>query len=256
MNYSALREACYQANREIVDAGLVLLTWGNTSVLSDSGTSFAIKPSGVRYSELSADKMVLVDIESGGVVEGALRPSSDTPTHLELYRAFAGIKAVVHTHSHFAVVFAQAPAEIPIFGTTHADHFRESIPLARGMTMEEVDGDYEAATGRVIVECFAKGGVSPEDVPGVLVAHHGPFAWGKSAKAAVENAIVLEECARMALHTTLLRSAISTSSAGNQQRGRTASQTPAADIGDGAPRYLTERHFLRKHGSDAYYGQK
>lgn len=232
MKYDAIREAAYEANLKIVQAGLVLLTWGNASVADRESGVFAIKPSGVDYDDLSAESMVIVDIASGERVEGELNPSSDTDTHAELYRAFGRIGAVVHTHSHYAVCYAQALKSVPILGTTHADHFRKAIPVTRDMTPPEVADRYELNTGKVIVECFRNGSISGEDVPGVLVARHGPFAWGATGKKAVENAIVLEETARMGLHTAALDPEILA-----------------------APEYLTEKHFTRKHGPKAYYGQ-
>ncbi len=232
MTYQAIREAAYRANRQIVDAGLVLLTWGNASVRDAREPVFAIKPSGVDYDDLSPESMVVVDVATGEAVDGSLKPSSDTATHAELYRAFPGVNAVVHTHSTHAVAFAQALQDIPIFGTTHADHFRFAIPVTRPMTGDEVATAYELETGRVIVETFRSRGIDPLQVPGVVVAYHGPFAWGPDARHAVENAIVLDAVARMALDTLALN--------------------PAAPE---APRYLTEKHFLRKHGAGAYYGQ-
>lgn len=231
MKYEAIRKECYEANLRIVEEGLVLLTWGNVSVADHEAGVFAIKPSGVAYDDLGPEAMVVVDIESEAVVDGELRPSSDTPTHGELYRSFNGIGAVVHTHSHFAVCYAQAGLDIPILGTTHADHFRGPIPVTREMTENEVHDKYELNTGKVIVERFRGSEISEHDVPGVLVKSHGPFAWGSSGKAAVENAMVLEEVAKMGLHTAALSS---------EKR---------------APIHLTEKHFTRKHGPNAYYGQ-
>jgi L-ribulose-5-phosphate 4-epimerase len=222
-NYELQKETL-RANTAIVDAGLVLLTWGNASVRHPSEAVIAIKPSGVSYDSLDAEAMVLVSIETGEVLSGDLRPSSDTDTHLEIYRAFPDAQAVVHTHSSKAVAWAQAQRDIPIFGTTHADHFRDAIPVTRPMKPEEVQDRYEYNTGAVI---------DPAAVPGVLVANHGPFAWGATATKAVENAIVLEAVAAMALESLLL----------NPDSGR-------------APEYLTEKHWLRKHGKNAYYGQK
>jgi L-ribulose-5-phosphate 4-epimerase len=233
MTIQQLRTETLAANRAIVDAGLVLLTWGNASIRHPSEPVMAIKPSGVDYKELSPEAMVLVSIETGEVVEGALRPSSDTDTHLEIYRAFPTAQSVVHTHSARAVAFAQAHRDIPILGTTHADHFRDAIPVTRPMTEAEVGDRYEYNTGLVIVETFRKRGIDPGHVPGVLVANHGPLAWGKNGTDAVHNAIVLEAVAAMALDTASLDGAL-----------------PAA------PRYLTEKHWQRKHGKDAYYGQK
>jgi L-ribulose-5-phosphate 4-epimerase len=231
MRYESIRKECYEANIRIVREGLVLLTWGNVSVADHELGVFAIKPSGVAYDDLGPESMVIVDIESEEVAEGDLRPSSDTATHAELYRAFERLGAIVHTHSHFAVCYAQAVQDIPILGTTHADHFRGPIPVTRDMTQEEVAEAYELNTGKVIVERFRQAELSEHDIPGVLVARHGPFAWGPSGKAAVENAMVLEEVARMGLHTAALSS---------ERR---------------APVHLTEKHFTRKHGPNAYYGQ-
>jgi L-ribulose-5-phosphate 4-epimerase len=228
----AIRTEALEANRAIVAAGLVLLTWGNASVRHPSKPIMAIKPSGVSYDALSAEKMVLVSIETGEVLEGTLRPSSDTETHRALYQTFPDIRAVIHTHSPHAVAWAQAQREIPILGTTHADHFRSAIPVTRQLTADEVDDAYEANTGTVIVETFRRGDIDPNAVPGVLVASHGPFAWGSSAAAAVENAIVLEAVAGMAAETVAVAPEIAR-----------------------APTYLTEKHWLRKHGTDAYYGQ-
>lgn len=232
MKYENIRREAYAANIRIVEAGLVLLTWGNASVADHGAGVFAIKPSGVDYADLSAESMVIVDIRSGEKVDGDLKPSSDTDTHAELYRAFDRVGAIIHTHSHYAVCFAQSVRSIPILGTTHADHFRQAIPVTRDMTREEVVDNYELNTGKVIVECFRSAGISERDVPGVLVSRHGPFAWGSTGSKAVDNAIVLEEVARMGLHTAIL----------------------APDI-TGAPEYLTEKHFTRKHGPSAYYGQ-
>jgi L-ribulose-5-phosphate 4-epimerase len=227
-----IRTEALWANRAIVDAGLVLLTWGNASVRHPSKPIMAIKPSGVSYDSLSAEKMVLVSIETGEVLDGDLRPSSDTETHRALYQAFPDIRAVVHTHSPHAVAWAQAQREIPILGTTHADHFRSAIPVTRQLAADEVAQAYEAHTGTVIVETFQRGGIDPNAVPGVLVASHGPFVWGPSAAAAVENAIVLEAVAGMAVETVAIAPEIAR-----------------------APTYLTEKHWLRKHGTEAYYGQ-
>lgn len=220
------------ANRAIVDAGLVLLTWGNASVRHPSEPVMAIKPSGVSYDALTTDAMVLVSIKTGEVIEGSLRPSSDTATHRTLYQAFPDIRAVTHTHSVHAVAWAQAQRAIPILGTTHADHFRGPIPVTRQLTTAEVEQAYEGNTGTVIVETFRQGNIDPAAVPGVLVASHGPFAWGPNAAAAVENAIVLEAVAGIATETRAL-----------------------APAKTGAPKYLTEKHWLRKHGSYGYYGQ-
>ena len=233
MGYEVLRQAVWEANREIVKAGLVVLTWGNASGADRAAGVMAIKPSGVDYDAMRPEDMVVISLASGEVVEGSLRPSSDTPTHLHLYREFPEIGGLVHTHSSHAVSFAQAERDIPCLGTTHADHFHGSIPVTRRMRNEEIEDSYEHNTGVVIVECFRDRGIDPTAVPGVLVAGHGPFAWGPTTPKAVENAVVLEEVARMALHTRILNP----EAAGIQQP-------------------LLDRHFLRKHGSGAYYGQR
>ena len=226
-----VREQAFQANRAIVEAGLVVLTFGNASAVDREAGVMAIKPSGVAYEELSAAAMVVVDLESGEVVEGDHRPSSDTPTHLVLYRAFDSIGGIAHTHSEYATAWAQAARELPCFGTTHADHFHGAVPVTRALTREEIDGDYEHATGEVIVETLV--GVDPLAMPAVLVAGHAPFTWGADAAHAVENAVALEVVAASALRTELLRPG-------------------AAPIDDA----LLDRHFLRKHGPGAYYGQR
>jgi L-ribulose-5-phosphate 4-epimerase len=232
MGYEALKEAAWRANLDIVEAGLVLLTWGNASAVDRAAGVLAIKPSGIGYSELQPSEMVVLSLESGEVVEGQLRPSSDTPTHLHLYRAFAGIGAIVHTHSSHATSWAQAELDLPCFGTTHADHFFGAIPVTRRLREEEIREAYEHNTGVVIEECFRDRELVPTDIPAVLVAGHAPFAWGTNAGKAVENAIVLEEVARMAIHTRILN--------------------PEAGPID---RALLDKHFLRKHGAGAYYGQ-
>jgi L-ribulose-5-phosphate 4-epimerase len=193
----------------------------------------AIKPSGVDYEVLVPEDMVLLDLNSGEVVEGHYRPSSDSATHLELYRTFPRIGGVVHTHSRYATVFAQARKAIPCLGTTHADYFHGHVPVTRILTRDEVEKDYEANTGRVIVQHFEQASLDPADVPGVLVAGHGPFTWGASVEKALEHALLLEEVARMAFETWVLQ----------------PGQEPLPD-------YLTDKHFLRKHGKDAYYGQR
>jgi L-ribulose-5-phosphate 4-epimerase len=230
--YAALREQAYEANREIVDAGLVVLTFGNASCADRAAGVLAIKPSGVPYEELRPETIVVVDLETGRVVEGESRPSSDTPTHLVLYRSFEGIGGIVHTHSPFATAWAQACRELPCLGTTHADHFSGAVPVTRPLTPAEIEGDYERLTGEVVVETLAQLGLDPLEMPAALVASHGPFTWGADAADAVENAIALEAVAAAAFRTELLR--------------------PSAEpIGDA----LRRRHFLRKHGPGAYYGQ-
>ena len=236
MAYDALKQAVWQANVDVVRAGLVVLTWGNASAAdrdADGGAGVvAIKPSGVGYDALTPEDVVVLSLATGDVVEGRLRPSSDTPTHLHLYRAFPGVGAVVHTHSRHAVSWAQAERDLPCLGTTHADHFHGPVPCTRPLRDDEVAGAYEHNTGAVITETFRGRGVDPDRVPGVLVAGHGPFAWGPTAAKAVENAVVLEAAAEMALHTVRLN--------------------PRAAGISGA---LLDRHFLRKHGAGAYYGQ-
>jgi L-ribulose-5-phosphate 4-epimerase len=227
--YQALKEECLQANLELPKTGLVDLTFGNVSVADPERRVFAIKPSGVDYTELRADHMVILDYD-GNVVEGNLRPSSDTPTHRCLFLNFPGIRSVVHTHSRNAVAFAQAAREIPCLGTTHCDYFFGPVPVTRTMTPEEVGGEYEWETGQVIVERFQ--GINPLDVPAVLVRNHGPFVWGPSGAKAVETAVALEAVADMAAKTLAL--------------------DPTAPS---APQHLLEKHFFRKHGPGAYYGQ-
>lgn len=225
-----LKERVCLANLELEKNKLVLYTWGNVSGIDRASGLFVIKPSGVAYSELSPSDMVVVDL-LGNVVEGTLRPSSDTPTHAELYRAFPKLGGITHTHSTYATAWAQAGRDIPFYGTTHADYFHGDIPCARALTREEVEGDYEANTGRVIVERFQ--GLDPLELPGVLVKNHGVFAFGTDAAASVYHAIVLEEVAKMAAITESVR--------------------PNVTRADG---YLLEKHYLRKHGKHAYYGQK
>jgi L-ribulose-5-phosphate 4-epimerase len=224
-----LKIAVYHANLKLVRQKLVVYTWGNVSGIDRSSNLLVIKPSGVTYDELKPDDMVVVDLE-GNVVEGKLKPSSDTLTHIELYKAFPGIGGVVHTHSTYAVAWAQALMAIPPMGTTHADHFYGDIPCTRILTKKEVERDYEKETGLAIVETFEK--IDPEHTPGVLVGNHGPFTWGSTPDKAVYHAIVLEEVARMAFYTTQL---------GNESPIK---------------QYLLDKHFNRKHGKDAYYGQK
>jgi L-ribulose-5-phosphate 4-epimerase len=232
MPYVELRERAFEANRDIVRAGLVVLTFGNASGVDRSAGVMAIKPSGVPYDQLDPEQMVLVDIESGETVEERYRPSSDTATHLALYRRFATIGGVVHTHSPYATAWAQARREIPCFGTTHADHFHGPVPVTRPLAGEEIHGDYEACTGDVIVETLERLELDPLEMPAALVASHGPFTWGADVGQAVENAVALEAVAAMALHTVML-------------------EAEADRIEDD----LLQRHYLRKHGSTAYYGQ-
>jgi L-ribulose-5-phosphate 4-epimerase len=230
--HTDLRERVYEANREIVDAGLVVLTFGNASGADRAAGVMAIKPSGVRYDLLRPEAMVVVDLESGAVVEGEHRPSSDTPTHLVLYRSFDAVGGIVHTHSPFATAWAQACREIPCLGTTHADHFSGAVPVTRALTRAEIEGEYERLTGDVIVETLARLTLDPLAMPAVLVASHGPFAWGADAAEAVENAVALETVAGAAYRTEVLRPGV---------------EPIGAD--------LLRRHFLRKRGPGAYYGQ-
>jgi L-ribulose-5-phosphate 4-epimerase len=223
-----LKKEVWQANLDLVKHGLVLFTWGNASAIDREKGLVVIKPSGVAYDEMKPEDMVVVDL-AGRVVEGRLKPSSDTPTHLVLYTAFGAIGGVVHTHSTYATAWAQAGRDIPDLGTTHADYFGGDIPCTADMTREEVEGDYERETGEVIVRRFA--GIDPVHVPGVLVKNHGPFSWGKDAAEAVYHAAVMEEVAKMAAVTLGI----------NPQ----ATMNP----------HLVEKHFSRKHGPDAYYGQ-
>lgn len=220
-----IKQRVYTANMQLVKYGLITLTWGNVSEIDRASGYVVIKPSGVSYSDMSADDMVVVDFD-GNVVEGALKPSSDTPTHLELYRAFSDIGGITHTHSRWATVFAQTGCAIPPLGTTHADAFYGAVPCTRQMTDGEIFSDYEKNTGKVIAECASS------DIPAVLVRSHGPFTWGSDALKSVENAVILEEVAMMAWHTLKM--------------------SPDADM----PRALLDKHYLRKHGKDAYYGQE
>lgn len=227
-----LRREVYEANMELPRRGLVTYTWGNVSGIDREKGLMVIKPSGVRYEDLTPEKLVVVALATGERVEGALNPSSDTRTHLVLYRAFPELGGVVHTHSTHAVAWAQARSDIPCFGTTHADYFHGDIPCTRELTAAEVEEDYEKNTGHVIVETFERRALHAAHTPGVLCASHGPFTWGKTPAEAVYHAVVLEEVARMALCTRLL-----------------GGQMPA-------PAYVQEKHFQRKHGPNAYYGQK
>ncbi|NLL00746.1 MAG: L-ribulose-5-phosphate 4-epimerase [Clostridiales bacterium] len=224
-----LKKEVYEANMELPRRGLITYTWGNVSGIDREQGLFVIKPSGVRYEELKPEDMVVMDLK-GNKVEGRYNPSSDTATHLELYLAFSEIGGVVHTHSPSATAWAQAGRSIPCYGTTHADYFYGEIPCARSLTAEEVQDAYEKNTGLVIIETFK--GRNPMHVPGVLCKNHGPFTWGKDAAEAVHNSVVLEEIAKMNLMTEQLN----------------ANMVPA-------PEYLQDKHFLRKHGPNAYYGQ-
>lgn len=225
-----LREQVCRANQELERHGLVVHTFGNVSGIDRERGLVAIKPSGVSYAELTPANVAVVDLE-GTVIEGELNPSSDTPTHLVLYRAFAEIGGITHTHSTYATAFAQAGRGIPCLGTTHADHFRGEVPVTRPLEREEVETDYEVNVGRVIVERLAE--LKPADMPAVLVASHGPFTWGKDAVDSMQNSVILEEVAKSALATLQLDDAASP-----------------------LPQYLLDKHYLRKHGADAYYGQR
>ncbi|MBO7418312.1 MAG: L-ribulose-5-phosphate 4-epimerase [Bacteroidaceae bacterium] len=224
-----LKQQVFKANIDLVRQELVLFTWGNVSAIDRKHNLVVIKPSGVNYNTMTPDDMVVVDLE-GHVVEGNLRPSSDTPTHIELYKAFPEIGGVVHTHSTFATAWAQAGKDIPNIGTTHADYFHDAVPCTADMTRKEVEGDYEKETGKVIVKRFE--GLNPVHTPGVLVKNHGPFTWGKDADQAVYHAVVLEEVAKMAAFSFIINPNLTMSE------------------------HLIEKHFSRKHGPNAYYGQK
>jgi len=224
-----LKQRVYAANMDLQRHGLVVFTWGNVSGIDRARGIVAIKPSGIGYDELSPEKIVLLDLQ-GNIIEGELRPSSDTATHLELYRSFDGIGGITHTHSSYATMWAQAQREIPCFGTTHADHFYGPVPVTDAMTPKEIERDYEANTGRVIVRRFAN--LDPLQIPAVLVANHGPFTWGAGAGESVTNAVVLEEVARMAWGTLEVN-----------PRQQAISKA------------LLDKHYLRKHGKNAYYGQ-
>jgi len=228
----ALKQEVFEANLKLVEYGLVILTWGNVSAISEDRKYVVIKPSGVDYATMTAEQMVVTDLE-GKVVEGDLRPSSDLMTHLEIYKGFSETRAVVHTHSRYATALAQAEMDLPCLGTTHADTFYGSVPCTRHLTEQEVVSAYEKNTGVVILETFAQRNIDPQAVPGVLVRKHGPFTWGSSCKKAVENALILEETAHMALITRQF--------------------DPAAVP---APAYVQDKHYFRKHGANAYYGQK
>lgn len=224
----ALKQTVFEANLDLVKHGLVIFTWGNVSAIDKASGLVVIKPSGISYDTMKAEDMVVVDLD-GKVVEGTLSPSSDTPTHLELYKAFPEIGGVVHTHSTYATSWAQAGIDLPNIGTTHADYFAQEIPCTRQMTEEEVKGEYEKETGTVIIERF--NGINPTYVPGVLVQNHGPFSWGKNASDAVHNAVVMEQVAKMAYIAFSINPNLT--------------MNPL----------LIQKHFYRKHGPNAYYGQ-
>ncbi len=226
-----LKEIVLRANLELPKKNLVTYTWGNVSGIDREKGLVVIKPSGVPYEELKAEDMVVLDLD-GNKVEGDMRPSSDTPTHIALYKEYPALGGVVHTHSRYATIWAQAGKSIPPLGTTHADYFYGPIPCTRPLTKEEIEGEYELNTGKVIIETFNNAGINPVYVPGVVVQSHGPFAWGKNPDEAVHNAVVMEEVGMMALNTKLLNPSI-----------------PDVDA------YLLDKHFMRKHGANAYYGQ-
>ncbi len=227
-----LKKAVCESNLELVRRGIVIYTWGNVSGISEDRKYMVIKPSGVDYDGMSWEDMVVVDIESGERCEGKWKPSSDTATHLELYRRYPDIKGIVHTHSINAVAFAQAGMAIPALGTTHADYFYGDIPCTRELSREEVEEAYEKNTGKVIIETIDSLGYDPMAIPGIVVKNHGPFAWGNSPANAVYNAVVMETVAEMDLRTLMLN--------------------PDASIA----KYVLDKHYMRKHGPNAYYGQK
>lgn len=226
----SLKIDVYKANIDLVKHGLVIFTWGNVSAIDRKSNLLVIKPSGISYDKMTAEDMVVVDLD-GNVVEGELKPSSDTPTHIALYKAFPEIGGVAHTHSTFATSWAQTGQSIPSLGTTHADYFATDIPCTRNMTEEEINGNYELGTGNVIVEKFKNLSYNPLHTPGVLVNNHGPFTWGKSAEEAVFHAVVLEEITKMAYYSLTIN--------------------PDSEMN----KALMEKHFSRKHGLNKYYGQ-
>ncbi|SDZ86278.1 L-ribulose 5-phosphate 4-epimerase [Porphyromonadaceae bacterium KH3R12] len=229
MSIQELKQQVFQANLDLVKHGLVIFTWGNVSGIDREKGWVVIKPSGVSYDDMKAEDMVVVDLE-GNIVEGKLKPSSDTPTHVELYKAFPSIGGIVHTHSTYATAWAQAGCDIPNIGTTHADYFSGDIPCTRDMTEPEVKGEYEKETGAVIIERFSE--LNPAHIPGVLVKNHGPFSWGKDPHEAVHNAVVMEQVAKMAFIAYQVN--------------------PNLTMNE----LLIQKHFFRKHGPGAYYGQK
>lgn len=228
-----LKQQVLDANLALPKHHLVTFTWGNVSAIDRESGRVVIKPSGVEYDGMQAEDMVVVDLASGHVVEGNKKPSSDTATHLALYRAFPHIGGIVHTHSRHATIWSQAGLDLPAWGTTHADYFYGTIPCTRLMNKDEIEGDYEHETGEVIIETFTQRDIDPMQVPAVLVHSHGPFAWGSDAADAVHNAVVLEECAYMGIFSRQLMPEI-----------------------DSMQRTLLDKHYLRKHGATAYYGQE
>ena len=230
-----LKQKVYEANLQLVEYGLVILTWGNVSAIDRSKGLVVIKPSGVSYKTMRPEDMVVMDL-SGRKYSGRLNPSSDTPTHLEIYRNFPEVGSVVHTHSPWAVAWAQAGRDIPAFGTTHADFAHGDVTCTRGLTEAEVKDDYELNTGKVIVEEFRKRSLKSSEIPAVLVHRHGPFTWGRSCEEAVKNSLILEEIAKMAFNTESIAAL-------------------SKDSNIGIEDYLLDKHYLRKHGEGAYYGQ-
>jgi L-ribulose-5-phosphate 4-epimerase len=226
-----LKEIVYRANLELPKRGLVTYTWGNVSGIDRAGGYVVIKPSGVDYENMGPEDMVVVDL-MGNRIEGSYRPSSDTATHIELYRRYPELGGIVHTHSVWAVSWAQAGRSIPLYGTTHADYFYGPIPCTRSLTEDEINGEYEKNTGLVIIETLTKDNISPMSMPGIICSNHGPFTWGKDALDAVHNAVVLEEVAKMACYTELININVKP-----------------------APQVIADKHYLRKHGEHAYYGQ-
>ena len=226
-----LKKEVYEANMELPKRGLITYTWGNVSGIDKETGYFVIKPSGVDYDTMTCEDMVVIDL-NGNKIEGNYKPSSDTPTHIELYKRYPEIGGIVHTHSTWATSWAQACRSIPLYGTTHADYFYGSIPCARSLTAEEINGEYEKNTGLVIIETFEEKGLNPMHTPGVLCANHGPFTWGKDTAEAVHNAVVLEEVAKMSCYTEKINEHVQP-----------------------APQAIANKHFIRKHGENAYYGQ-
>jgi len=231
-NYKTLREEAYEANMEIKRQNLAIYTWGNSSAFDPEKGLFAIKPSGLEYGKLTPELMVIVDLE-GKIVQGSLKPSSDTKTHQILYREFKGIRGITHTHSPYAVSWAQAGKNIPVFGTTHADFCAQEIPCTDFLSPEEVKNDYELETGKLITKTFRENGLNPAHINMILAAGHGPFTWGNSAFQSVYMSAVLEEVCKMAYFTVTLNTHVKP-----------------------LPEYITKKHWERKHGKDAYYGQK
>ena len=231
-NIEKLKNDVLEANLELVKKNLVIYTWGNVSSIDKKTNTVIIKPSGVEYNNMKTDDMVIVDL-SNNIIEGKYKPSSDTKTHIEIYKAFEDICSIVHTHSTFATSWAQAKKSIPALGTTHADYFYGDIPCTRALTKEEIESDYEKNTGLVIIETLKKHNINPMDIPGIIVESHGVFTWGEDSHNAVYNAVVLEELARMAFYTIQINNNVGSIN-----------------------NYILDKHYLRKHGKDSYYGQK